>query len=84
MSGRLLRWLALILLLAGVAQAADLLPPTQAFKPSASAADGQTIVVRFEIAKGYYLYRDKFRFSADPASVELGAASLPKGPAEGR
>jgi len=78
-SGRLLRWLALFLLLAGVAQAADLLPPAQAFKPSAIAADGQTIVVRFEIAKGYYLYRDKFRFSADPASVQLGAASLPKG-----
>ena len=79
LTGRLLRSLALLLLLGGAAQGADLLPPAQAFKPTASAADGQTIVVRFEIAKGYYLYRDKFRFSAEPASVQLGAASLPKG-----
>ena len=79
LTGRLLRSLALLLLLGGAAHGADLLPPAQAFKPTASAADGQTIVVRFEIAKGYYLYRDKFRFSAEPASVQLGAASLPKG-----
>ena len=80
MSGRWRRGLALVLLLCGLAaQAAELLPPMLAFKPTASAADGQTIVVRFEIAKGYYLYRDKFRFSAEPASVQLGTASLPKG-----
>ena len=80
MIARLLRRLALVLLLfAASAQAADLLHPSLAFKPSVSAADGQTLVVRFEIAKGYYLYRDKFRFSADPASVQLGAPALPKG-----
>jgi len=80
MTGRLSRWLAFGLLLLGVAaHGAELLSPAQAFKPSVSAADGQTIVVRFEIAKGYYLYRDKFRFSAEPASVQLGVASLPKG-----
>jgi thiol:disulfide interchange protein len=39
-----------------------------AFKPTARALDGQTIEVRFEIAKGYYLYRDKFRFAAEPGS----------------
>ena len=78
--GRWLRWLTLALLLFGAsAQAADLLPPSLAFKPTASAADGQTVVVRFEIAKGYYLYRDKFRFSVEPASVALGAPTLPKG-----
>lgn len=79
-SGRWRRALALALLLFGAsAQSADLLPPLLAFKPTASAADGQTVVVRFEIAKGYYLYRDKFRFSAEPASVQLGAPDLPKG-----
>jgi thiol:disulfide interchange protein DsbD len=35
--------------------------------------------VRFDIAKGYYLYRDKFRFAAEPSSVQLGQARLPKG-----
>jgi thiol:disulfide interchange protein DsbD len=79
-SGRWRRALALALLLFGAsAQSADLLPPLLAFKPTASAADGQNVVVRFEIAKGYYLYRDKFRFSVEPASVQLGAPSLPKG-----
>ena len=79
MSGRWRRGLTLLLLLGGLAQAAELLPPQLAFKPTAGAVDGQTIEVRFEIAKGYYLYRDKFRFSAEPASVQLGTASLPKG-----
>ena len=79
-SGRWRRGLALALLLCGfAAQAAELLPPLLAFKPTASAVDGQTIEVRFEIAKDYYLYRDKFRFSAEPASVQLGTPSLPKG-----
>ena len=83
-SGRWLRWLTLALLLCAAAaqsaaQAPDLLPPSLAFKATASAADGQTVVVRFEIAPGYYLYRDKFRFSVEPASVPLGTPSLPKG-----
>ncbi|MEI7429738.1 MAG: protein-disulfide reductase DsbD [Betaproteobacteria bacterium] len=68
-----------LLLLCSGAQAADLLHPSQAFKPSARALDGQTIEVRFEIAKGYYLYRDKFRFAAEPAFIQLGTPSLPKG-----
>ncbi len=81
---RWLRWLTLALLLGAAAaqsaaQVPDLLPPSLAFKATASAADGQTVVVRFEIAQGYYLYRDKFRFSAEPASVQLGTPSLPKG-----
>lgn len=76
----LLRGLLLALLAIGVAAAAtDFLPPSLAFKPSVRALDGQTIEVRFEIAKGYYLYRDKFRFAADPASVQLGTPLLPKG-----
>jgi thiol:disulfide interchange protein DsbD len=77
---QLLRWLGLALLLLGAAaNAADLLHPAQAFRPSARALDGQTIELRFEIVKGYYLYRDKFRFSAEPASVALGLPGLPKG-----
>ncbi len=76
----LARWLTLVcLLLCAVAYAEDPLHPSVAFKPTACALDGQTIEVRFEIAKGYYLYRDKFRFSPEPASVQLGAPILPRG-----
>jgi thiol:disulfide interchange protein DsbD len=61
---------------------ADLLRPEEAFKASASAQGGQTIEVRFEIAEGYYLYRDKFRFSVEADAfngVRLGQALFPKG-----
>lgn len=69
----------LLLLLGSLAHAEELLPPLLAFKPTAFALDGQTIEVRFEIAKGYYLYRDKFRFTVEPPSVQLGKPVLPKG-----
>lgn len=68
-----------LLLISGFVHAADLLPPLLAFKPTVRAIDGQTIEVRFEIAKGYYLYRDNFRFAAEPPSIQLGAPALPKG-----
>jgi thiol:disulfide interchange protein DsbD len=29
--------------------------------------------------RDYYLYRDKFRFAAEPATVQLGTAILPPG-----
>jgi len=73
------RLLLCFLLLCSFANAEDLLPPSIAFKPTARALDGQTIEVRFEIAKGYYLYRDKFHFSAEPSSVQLGMPVLPEG-----
>ena len=68
-----------LLLYTSASGAEDLLHPLVAFKPTAHALNGQTIEVRFEIAKGYYLYRDKFRFSAEPASVQLGTPVLPEG-----
>lgn len=64
------------------ASAQEFLDPAVAFKPSARALDGSTIEVRFEIARGYYLYRDKLRFAAvDTAgeAVTLGAPRLPAG-----
>ena len=35
--------------------------------------------VRYQIAPGYYMYRDKFRFGAEPASISLDASRLPPG-----
>ncbi len=78
MSKRLVHFL-LLLLTIGAVQAAELIPPLLAFKPTARALDAQTVEVRFEIAKGYYLYRDNFRFAAEPSSIQLGKPELPKG-----
>ena len=78
MTFSLLRFLLLLLLCAG-ARAADPLPPALAFRPTAAAIDGRTVEVRFEIAGGYYLYRDKFRFAARPDDIRLGAPILPPG-----
>jgi len=73
------RLLLLLLLLCALARADDLLHPSVAFVPSVRALDGQTLEVRFAIAKGYYLYRDKFRFSAAPETIVLGPVAIPTG-----
>ena len=43
------------LLFCSLAGAEPLLPASMAFRPEVRALDGQTIEVRFAIAKGYYL-----------------------------
>jgi thiol:disulfide interchange protein DsbD len=74
------RWLlSLCILLATLAHGDEFLDPGVAFKSNARAVDAQTIEVRFEIAKGYYLYREKFRFAAEPPTVSLGKPDLPAG-----
>ena len=57
----------------------DLLEPEKAFRFSARAVDG-AVEVRFAIAKGYYLYRERFRFAAEGnPGVRLGQAQMPRG-----
>lgn len=69
----------LVLLLAGFAHAEeDLLEPEKAFRYSARLVEPGKIEARFQIANGYYLYRDKIKFSADK-DIKLGAVALPKG-----
>ncbi len=73
-----MRWLVfLALLCAALVRAEEPLPPEQAFRLSARVLDPDTLLVRYDIAPGYYMYRDKFAFAAPPA--ELGAPSLPPG-----
>jgi thiol:disulfide interchange protein DsbD len=57
----------------------NLLEPDKAFRLSARALDSGTVEVHYAIAKGYYLYRERFRFAAEPASAKLGPALFPKG-----
>lgn len=83
---RSVRWLRLLLVLAWSSlcalpawAAADFLPPEQAFPVEASQADGQHVRLRFDVAPGYYLYRERFAFEAVPADVRLDAPRLPPG-----
>ena len=71
--------LLLALSLSGLAGAQELLPPEVAFRFSARALDPGTLEVRYRIADGYYLYRERFKFAAEPVSVKLGAAQFPPG-----
>ena len=61
------------------ASADELLEPDKAFRFSARALDAVTAEVRYAIADGYYLYRERFRFAAEPATVTLGQPQFPKG-----
>ncbi|MDP2832156.1 MAG: protein-disulfide reductase DsbD [Pseudomonadota bacterium] len=56
----------------------NLLEPEKAFVYSASQATPTSAEVNFQIAKGYYLYKNKLKFSAD-AGVKLGTPALPAG-----
>jgi thiol:disulfide interchange protein DsbD len=60
-----------------VAYAEEFLDPEVAFKFSARALDANTLEARWQIADGYYMYRDKFRFEV--AGATLGAPALPAG-----
>jgi thiol:disulfide interchange protein DsbD len=63
---------ALVLLLSAYAHAEeDLLEPEKAFRYSARLIEPGKIEARFQIANGYYLYRDKIKFSADNG-IKLG------------
>jgi len=68
------------LLLAATAQAADdFLDPEQAFRLSARSIDATHIEVRFDIAPGYYLYRERFNAEIAPDSVKMAELQVPKG-----
>ncbi|MES2901891.1 MAG: protein-disulfide reductase DsbD [Pseudomonadota bacterium] len=58
-------------------RAQDYLEPEVAFKFSARMLDPQTVAVTYEIADGYYMYRERFAFKADQAT--LGAMQIPPG-----
>ena len=77
------RIFALLLALLGpllcvhAANPGDLLEPEKAFRLSVRALDPATLEVHYQIADGYYLYREKFRFAAEPRLPSpAGAAAL--------
>ena len=71
--------LAILVLCTGMhAMAADdYLDPEAAFKFSAALQTPTTLAITYAIADGYYMYRERFQFKAEGAS--LGAPAFPNG-----
>jgi len=58
----------------------ELLPAEQAFQFFATVKDANTLHVNWEIAKGYYLYREKIEFELTNATGNpLGNYTIPRG-----
>lgn len=75
----LLAFLALVAGLAAPSARAEeeYLEPEAAFRFSSRMLDAKTIEVSYQIADGYYMYRERFAFRAEGAS--LGEPVLPQG-----
>ena len=69
--------LVTLALAAGSVRGEEPLPPDQAFRFSARAIDAATIEARWQVADGYYLYRDKIKFSLTGGTLTVPA--LPAG-----
>ncbi len=67
---------------AALNNSADFLPVSEAFKLNLIDSSSESVKLRFVAAEGYYLYRHRFSFSAEPASVRLGEVVLPAGQAK--
>jgi hypothetical protein len=72
-NGTMIRWLfSLFLVLATwrmpTSSSTRRWPSSRVRAPST----GRRSKLRFAIAEGYYLYRDKFRFAVEPSTVQLG------------
>jgi thiol:disulfide interchange protein DsbD len=76
--GRGVPWSMLAAVASMPAVADDFLPVRDAYKVTATAEPG-SLAIRFTVANGYYLYRDKLGFSTADPGVQVGAPSLPVG-----
>lgn len=55
------------------------LPVEAAFVPNPRFDAANELTVAWDIAPGYYLYRDKFTFAVDSGEIQFGPARLPSG-----
>jgi thiol:disulfide interchange protein DsbD len=67
----------LLLVFAQLSFAEDFLDPEVAFKVAARMVEPGVAEVQFTIAEGYYLYRERLKFSSSDA--KLGSPDLPRG-----
>lgn len=57
----------------------ELLPPDEAFSPTLSSNSPDSLTATWNIADGYYMYRERFAFESATPGVTLGEATYPKG-----
>lgn len=69
-------------LVAGAKDSGGFPPPDQVFHFTASARNAHTVAANWQIAKGYYLYRQKFHFASHSPNAVLGIPKFPKGQTE--
>jgi thiol:disulfide interchange protein DsbD len=70
---------ALAIVVAGRAVAADdFLPPEQAFRYTVE-SDGERVLVRWNVARGYYLYKSRMGLAGETPGIEVGESSYPRG-----
>lgn len=56
----------------------EVLSPEQAYSITGQYIDDTTIKVTWNVLEGYYLYRNKFRFSSETRGIELEEPEFPK------
>ena len=61
-----------------MAQQDELLPPEQAFALSAW-MEGNQLIAQYQIADGYYMYRQRFDFQVETADAKFDTAIIPDG-----
>jgi thiol:disulfide interchange protein DsbD len=59
------------------ADAAELLPPEQAFQFTAKVKKADKLLLSWDIANGYYLYLNKFKFVSLTPGITLGEPTFP-------
>ncbi len=64
---------------AGTVFGGEFLPVDEAFKPVLIPIDGNTVEVSWQVASGYYLYKDKISVTTLTENVQLGRLDLPGG-----
>jgi thiol:disulfide interchange protein DsbD len=64
---------------AALNNSSDFLPVREAFRLDLLERTPTAIKLQFIAADGYYLYRHRFQFHADPAEIPLGTAQMPAG-----
>ncbi|MBV8568820.1 MAG: protein-disulfide reductase DsbD, partial [Methylobacteriaceae bacterium] len=61
------------------ASESQFLSPDEAFKVHAEAAGADAVRLTWQIAPGYYLYRDRLKITSSAANAQLGVPVLPVG-----
>jgi thiol:disulfide interchange protein DsbD len=56
----------------------DILTPEQAFQISADGLEADKIRVKWRVADGYYLYRNKIKFTSDASEITLMSPDFPQ------